>query len=288
MHRLLPLLGLLPGLIWLAYWLVRRRFRPGSFRNFVRVFLWGCASTVPTLLLEHFAGANVRQEMLLNAATASFLLIGPIEEAFKFGAVWVAIYRRPDFREPFDGIVYACTAALGFASIENILYIMEFGAGPGSLLSRSLFATPAHLLFSAMWGYSMGIARFRRTGELSTMLKGFALAAGLHGVYNFAVAANPKYAMVSLLPLIAFMSWLLWKNLEKTKLDHPFVTINSGPLVSCPFCGALTAENEKCSRCNWDVFTEHDAPKYCSRCRALIKPDTFKCRRCGLLFDEAQ
>jgi protease PrsW len=287
MQRLLPLIGGLPGLLWLAYWLIRRRFRPGAFGSLIRVFLWGCASTIPTLFLEHFAGANVRQEMLLNAATASFLLIGPIEEAFKFGAVWAAVYRRPEFREPFDGIVYSSTAALGFASIENIIYIMEFGCEPGSLLSRALFATPAHILFSAMWGYSMGIARFRRDGELSVMLKGFAAAAGLHGVYNFAVAANPKYAMISLIPLIVFMSWLYWTYLQKSKKHRPFETVDSGPLVSCPFCGALTSQNGRCSRCNWDVFTEPGDPKYCSRCRAQIQPDALKCRRCGLIFDEA-
>jgi RsiW-degrading membrane proteinase PrsW (M82 family) len=171
------------------------------------VFGWGCACTIPTFIVENFTGAGLSQESLVRSAEVSFLLIGPIEEFFKLAAVWISIYRRPDFQEPNDGIVYAATAALGFASVENTIYMGLLG--PAIVVPRALFATPAHVMFASMWGYSMGLARFRREGELLTIARGFLIAASLHGFYNFLVAVYPGTAMLSLIPLMAFMGWLM-------------------------------------------------------------------------------
>ena len=63
------------------------------------------------------------QPNLAMAAGASFLVIAPIEEFAKLLAVWIAVYRTQDFREPIDGIIYSATAALGFACIENVIYL---------------------------------------------------------------------------------------------------------------------------------------------------------------------
>ena len=161
----LPILGLVPGLLWLLYFYRRAGHNPRSFANVGRVFLWGCACTIPTFIVENVTGAGLRQETLVRSAEASFLLIGPIEEFFKLVAVWISIYRRSDFQEPNDGIVYAATAALGFASVENTIYMGLLG--PAIVVPRALFATPAHVMFASMWGYSMGLARFRREGELA-------------------------------------------------------------------------------------------------------------------------
>lgn len=135
-------------------------------------------------------GAGLIQDTLLRAGLMSFLLIGPLEELSKLAAVWLAVYRRPDFREPLDGIIYSSTAAIGFASVENIVYLGYLG--PGILISRALFATPAHVMFSSMWGYSLGVARFRREGELLTVAKGLLVSALLHGTVQFPGSSPPQ------------------------------------------------------------------------------------------------
>jgi len=227
-------------------------------------------------------GAGLIQETVLKSAWTSYFLIGPIEEIFKLIAVWVAVYRTSDFREPIDGIVYSASAALGFASVENIVYLAWMG--PEVVVSRAVFATPAHVMFSAMWGYSMGLARFDRDGELLIVVKGFLLAAGFHGTYNFLVALHPKAAMITLIPLMVLMAWLMNQKIQEFRRTYPFPAIGEGPLISCPACGAYTLElGETCSRCGSTIpLVESDAPRFCGRCRAMLDPCLESCPRCGM------
>ena len=276
-----PILGLIPGLAWLTYFYLKGRRARTSFSNALKVFLCGCLATLPTAIIEQLTGAALVQESILSSAWVSFLLIGPLEETAKLTAVWIAIYRSQDFREPIDGIVSAITAALGFACVENIVYIGYLG--PEVILSRTVFATPAHALFSSMWGYSMGLARFRRRGELTTILGGLILASELHGAYNFVVAVHPKIAMLSLLPLMMFMAWLLNVRTRELRRSFPFPPIGEGVVVCCPNCGAYTLEERGvCSRCDFDISAlETDTPRYCGRCRALLDSCVATCPRCG-------
>jgi protease PrsW len=268
-------------LAWLLYYYCKGRERDRSFQNIFRVFLAGCISTVPTGLFEHLTGAGLMQESLLQSAQVSFFLIGPIEELFKLLAVWMTIYRRQDFREPIDGIVYATTAALGFASVENAIYLLQMG--PAVLVSRAIFATPAHILFSSMWGYSLAVARFRREGEVRIVCQGFLMAALFHGAYNFLVAIYPKAAVVSLLPLMVFMGWLMTRRIRQFRSGSAFPLLGEGALVPCPNCGAYTLEDaEICSRCGVAVWPpDEDTPRFCGRCRARVDPCRDRCSSCG-------
>jgi protease PrsW len=277
----LPILGLVPGLLWLLYFYRKAGHNQRSFANVARVFFWGCACTIPTFIVENVTGAVLPQENLFRSAETSFLLIGPIEEFFKLVAVWMAIYRSRDFKEPIDGIVYAATAALGFASLENIMYMGLFGADV--VIRRALFATPAHIMFASMWGYSMGLARFQRRGELWTIAKGFLIAASLHGVYNFLVAVHPGTAMLSLIPLMGFMGWLMSYRIQEFRKNYPFPPLGVGALISCPNCGAYTLESsDKCGRCGFAVpLVETDTPRFCGRCRSQLDPCRDTCTRCG-------
>jgi len=223
----------------------------------------------------------VEQETLLQSAKASFFLIAPVEEFFKLLAVWLAIYRSRDFQEPTDGLVYSITAGLGFASVENVIYMAFFG--PRVLFLRALFATPAHVMFSAMWGYSMGVARFRRERELLTILKGLLVATFFHGAYNFLVAVSPTTGVVSLIPLMVLMAWLMHRRIQHFRANYPFPPIGTGPLICCPTCGAYTLESdEHCSRCGAIIpQIEMDAPRFCGICRARVDPSQSTCSRCG-------
>jgi protease PrsW len=281
LEKTLPFLGLLPGLIWLAYSGWSRSYQPRSLANLVRVFVWGCVCTIPAFLVETVTGAMLRDESLARAAASSFFLIAPAEELFKLVAVWVAIYRSQDFREPLDGMVYAATAALGFVSVENIIFMSQLG--PESFVARAVYATPAHVLFSCMWGYSMGLARFRRRGEMLTILKGFLLAVGFHGTYDCIVAANPKAAMVTVLPLMAFMALLAWRNIRSFRMHQPFRQFGEGALISCPACGAYQLERAlECSRCGTAIPTpDADTPRYCGQCRTQLDSTSTACHRCG-------
>jgi protease PrsW len=276
-----PILGLAPAAAWLMYFRQKERYQPKSFLNLLRVFFWGCVLTVPVALIEHSAGAGLMQPNLAMAAGASFLVIAPIEEFAKLLAVWIAVYRTQDFREPIDGIIYSATAALGFACIENVIYLCIMG--PSVLVSRAAYATPAHVMFSAMWGYSMGVARFKREGEIAIILKGFLISAALHGIYNFVVAVRPKLAVFSLLPLMLFMAWLMNRRIKEFRSSFPFPVLGEGALIICPGCGAYSQEDsDQCSRCGFATpLMATDTPRFCSKCRSRLDPCRTTCALCG-------
>jgi protease PrsW len=282
-----PFLGVLPGVAWLAYFYYKGRHRPDSSAHILRVFLWGCACTLPTMLVELYTNMGLLRGTILGSGPLSACLVGPIEEFFKLAAVWFAIYRDPDFREPIHGIIYATTAALGFASVENILYLRQLG--PSDLWSRVMFATPGHVMFSSMWGYSMGLARFRRSGELTTILKGFLMGATFHGVYNLVVELHPGTAMITLIPLMLFMGWIMNRRVREFHRQFPFPDLGEGALILCPHCGAYTLEQaERCTRCDVAVpRVAMDTPRFCGRCRARLDPCATKCHRCGASIDSS-
>jgi protease PrsW len=271
-----------PGLAWLVYFYSKGRREKTQFRNVLRVFLWGCACTAPTYIVLFITGASLFQESVATSAWVSFGLIGPIEEFFKLAAVWVGIYRHRDFREPIDGIIYAATAALGFATVENIVYLGSLG--PTIVMSRALFATPAHVMFSSMWGYSMGLGRFRREGELLIVAKGLILASLFHGSYDFLVALDPAAAKFSLIPLMLLMAWLMNRRIKEFKNRFPFASLGEGALVVCANCGALVPEEEDaCPRCEYVMGrADKDTTRFCGRCRARLDPRHERCGRCGV------
>jgi RsiW-degrading membrane proteinase PrsW (M82 family) len=271
----------LPGAIWLAYFYLRRGRNRQSFNNILRVFLLGSVVTIPAVIALEITGAGLFKGPPVHSTAVSFLLIGPIEEIFKLAAVWIAVYRSQDFREPIDGIIYALSAALGFSAVENIIYIFSFG--PVAIWSRILYATPAHMLFASMWGYSLGRARFQRDGELLTIARGLLVASLLHGAYDSLVAVYPKVAKLSLLPLMAFMVWLMSRRVMEFRRTSPFRPIGEGAVVSCPDCHAYTLESDAvCPRCGSQLpLMESDAPRFCGRCRAPLDPCRDTCSRCG-------
>ncbi len=271
----------MPGLAWLVFFLARGPIGGGTFDNVARVFVYGMFCTIPANLVENLTGAQLRQETLVDSTLVSFLLVAPIEEFFKLAAVWISIYRRSDFRTPADGMLFAMTAGLGFASVENALYLSRLGHE--IWYSRLFYATPAHMMFSAMWGYSMGMARFNSQGEISCVASGLALSIIFHGTYNFLVALSPQYAKFTLAPLLVIMLWATWVRIRKLRNAYPYPAMDSGPIILCPNCSAYTPECEPdCRRCGARVKEiDYDSQRYCGQCRSPLGMGESKCSVCG-------
>jgi RsiW-degrading membrane proteinase PrsW (M82 family) len=187
------LLPLVISLAWLAF--VRRfdRARPEPVWLVLATFVLGAISVLPAGLAEYalsdatpwldpsIATLGGQMMALPLAAAVSTLVVGVTEEGAKLLAVWALAFRRREFDEPVDGIVYACAAALGFAAAENVKYF-AFGRMSGSVIAiRSFLTVPAHMFFAALWGYALGqtlVSRRRR------VLAFAALAAGAHGLFD--------------------------------------------------------------------------------------------------------
>jgi RsiW-degrading membrane proteinase PrsW (M82 family) len=128
-----------------------------------------------------------------------YLVVGPVEEGVKLLAVRVYAYRTADFDAVVDGAVYGAVAGLGFATVENALYItdafQQVGQaaelfGDGIVAARAL-AGPGHVIYSAIAGYYLGLAKFNRENAGPIVVKGLLIAAFFHGTYNLLVGIVP-------------------------------------------------------------------------------------------------
>ncbi len=123
-----------------------------------------------------------------------FLIVGPVEESVKLLAVRLYAFRDDRFDAVIDGAVYGAMAGLGFATIENALYIVQstemvsgtlqaINEGSGITAVRAL-AGPGHVIYSAFAGYYLGLAKFNSKNAGPIVLKGLLIAAVIHASYN--------------------------------------------------------------------------------------------------------
>jgi RsiW-degrading membrane proteinase PrsW (M82 family) len=134
-----------------------------------------------------------------------YLVVGPVEETVKWLAIRLHAYRSDHFRAVVDGAVYGAAAGLGFATIENALYISQQylqaaeTAGAGAALFEAAlptaavrtFAGPGHVIYSAFAGYYLGLAKFNPEDAGPIVVKGLLVAAFIHATYNSAVTVLP-------------------------------------------------------------------------------------------------
>jgi len=120
---------------------------------------------------------------ILPMLAYSFLFVALVEECSKFAVLMIYPYRQSFFNEPFDGILYAVVIAMGFATLENLLYASRFNLN--AIVLRAFTAVPAHASFAVIQGYFVGKAKFKP--EKRWKLMGFGLLASicLHGFYDF-------------------------------------------------------------------------------------------------------
>lgn len=216
-------LALGPGVFWAWYFYRRDKFNPEPAALIVKLFLLGVLVTLPVAFVEGFVGLFVASSLVMGAVVAPI-----VEEYGKFAVVRRFAYRNAEFDEPMDGIVYAAAAALGLASLENVLYVFAaYVTSPslalGTIVVRAIFSVPGHALFSGVWGYALGRAKFMPAEERSgIVLRGLALGMVLHGIFNFLLfsAEIVAYAMAVFILVLTPGLWILANRNIRSALDH--------------------------------------------------------------------
>ena len=203
----LLLLAIAPAVFWLWYFYHKDRYEPEPLSWILMVYILGIAVTIPAALVEGIFALFLADFLIT-------VLIAPIvEETGKYLVVRRTVYESVEFDEPVDGIVYAAAAGLGFATLENIIYVfsaletsIEFAIQTG--LVRALISVPGHVLFSAMWGYALGRARFMPgPGRPAVILGGLVLAITMHALFNFLLYTTIGFALLVLIvvPVLWFI-----------------------------------------------------------------------------------
>ena len=187
MSYLLIAFAILPGLV-ISYWIYRQdRYEKEPFNVLFKAFVVGCASTIPAMLLQLQFRDWENAESLIDTALFAFIIIGITEELSKFLLLRFFIYPNDEFNEPMDGIVYAVMAGMGFATVENLMYVFdtEGEGGINTAISRAFTAVPAHAAFAILMGAYMGLAKFVPERRNTYMSTGLILAVFFHGLYDF-------------------------------------------------------------------------------------------------------
>ena len=183
-------LALAPGLAIILYIYWNDTHEKEPIRLLILSFFFGILSTFLTLFISSVLTPvfdMLQANNIIHQAFKAFILVALIEEFSKFIFVRGNLYKKPDFNEPFDGIVYTVMVGMGFATLENILYV--FHGGLEVALWRMFTAVPAHATFAILMGFYLGKAKFSHSSKPYALF-GLLAAVVLHGAYDFFLFIN--------------------------------------------------------------------------------------------------
>ncbi|KGL59687.1 MULTISPECIES: PrsW family intramembrane metalloprotease [unclassified Polaribacter] len=218
------LLAIAPAMIFVIFIYLKDKIEkePISFliKNF---FLGAFGSIIITLILGVLFNSIyplTDEKSVFQQFIKAFVVVALVEEFSKYVIVKYYAQKNKEFNEPFDGIVYALTVSMGFAALENVLYILQYGVSTG--ITRAFTAVPAHATFGILMGYFMGKAKFSKN-RIQLNLLGLLGATIFHGFYNFFLFINfvPGTLIGAILSLI-IGTVLSRKAIKKHQKDSNF------------------------------------------------------------------
>ncbi|NLM22447.1 MAG: PrsW family intramembrane metalloprotease [Peptococcaceae bacterium] len=181
----------------------------------LKLYLLGAISVLPVIAVERaLTYLNIFSGLLASAFTA-FIVAGLTEEYFKRAIVLKTAYNSKHFNEKLDGIIYAVFASLGFATVENLMYVLgSYSFNPYVVLSRGIFSVPAHALLAVTMGYYLSLAKFAYNKNIENhyLKKALLIPVILHGCFDFILMANVPFLLSLFIPYVIYL-WII--NLKK-------------------------------------------------------------------------
>jgi RsiW-degrading membrane proteinase PrsW (M82 family) len=222
----LLLLALAPAIVIMIYVYFRDKYEKEPINLILKGFLLGAIIIFPVGLVENYIlGFGKAFEPIPKAAWDGFIAAGATEEAFKYLMVFILIWRNRNFNEKFDGIVYAVSVSLGFATIENLFYVFSENSMQVGLL-RAFTAVPGHAIFGIVMGFYLGLARFSEWGKGKWLLRAFIVPWLLHGIYDFMIMSGHPLLILTFIPFLIFMYRIGLKRMREFNQESIFNPAN--------------------------------------------------------------
>lgn len=215
MTNILLAVAVLPA-IFLIYYVYSKDTIEKEPVNFLMILvLLGALTVIPAALLEEL-GSFILQHFFIASSTNynliyCFLIIGCVEEGGKYIVMKTKVWNSPEFNYRFDAIVYAVCVGLGFALLENILYVYQGGFSTG--LVRAVTAIPAHAINAVFMGYYFGQAKLCNLyGDYDREKKDLKFAmivpVFLHGFYDFCAMEGTIFFTIAFMIFVVIMDVL--------------------------------------------------------------------------------
>ena len=180
--------GLLPSLVWLWFWL-REDSEHGEPKWLLAAsFFGGIIAVLFAIIAEKWIADNIGDVNL------KYTLWAATEELFKFAAVTIIVLKSKYNDEPLKPMIYCIVVALGFAALENALFLLEpvsIGAVAQSIITgnmRFMGATLVHIVSSATIGFGLGITYYRGViAKFIGIVLSIAAAISIHAAFNISI-----------------------------------------------------------------------------------------------------
>ena len=197
-----------PSAAMIYYFYNRDKYEKEPRLLLLKAFLMGGGLVIPVLFVEMNLNIfDIDDGNLFAAGYTAFVVAGLVEESFKFLFFFLFIWKNREFDEMYDGIVYAVFISLGFATVENLAYVLSTGFS--TAIIRAVTAVPAHALFAVVMGYYLGIARFAKPQYRQKYIwLGFISPIILHGIYDFILLSQKFFLLMLFIPYMLY----LWKR----------------------------------------------------------------------------
>ena len=198
------LAAILPAaaILLVVYFYDRHKEAP---RHVLALAVLGAIVVLPIGLLERemlnaYASAFAPSIPFLGALFTAFFVAGAVEEGGKAIVFYRFVYKKPWVDEPYDNIVYAVAIGMGFALVENYLYVTSYGLTTAFV--RAFTAVPAHAMFGIVMGSLFGQSQY----HAKPLWRAYVIPALLHGLYDTFAMAQSFFAN---LLLILYLMWLV-------------------------------------------------------------------------------
>jgi len=215
------LMAIAPSIALVIYFYKQDKRKPEPIGLIIRVFFLGFVFIIPACLIEILSDGlfnRLNGTITLYNLLKAFLVAAFVEELIKLIIVKKFVYKNLHFDEVMDGIVYTIVASLGFACMENLIYVMDGGLEVALL--RAFTAVPMHAVASGIMGYYIGKAKFseNKQKENALIYKGLWFAILIHGTYNFLLFESPEISLILAFAIFPLIILTFIKLKEKIKI----------------------------------------------------------------------
>jgi protease PrsW len=218
---ILLLLAIAPSIFLLWFFYNQDRYKHESKKLLIVTFLLGALMILPAIFIELFLKLIFPEGDTIAGVFLFYLFdVALVEESLKLFAVRIYAYKSKMFNEPMDGLILGVAAALGFATVENIFYVLQSGLLTG--IVRAIVSVPSHALYGAILGFYLGEAKFRKRPMLA--LQGLAFAILLHAIFDTITTVIPS--IIGVIALVAFVLVLYYRvvkgEIREAEEESPF------------------------------------------------------------------
>lgn len=222
MHTRLIIIAVVPAMIFLLAIYLTDRVDKEPAKLLFLTYVLGALVVIPTIVVEEILVRFNIFPGIYGALFNAYIVAGLTEEYFKRAVVLKLPFRTNYFNEKLDGIIYGVFAALGFATVENIMYVaFRYTNNPFIGLYRGIFSVPAHGIFGITMGYYLSLSKFNidKEHKLKNKKMSLIMPVILHGTFDFILMANIPSLSIFFVPYVLFLWWLNERRLEAFMFD---------------------------------------------------------------------